>query len=47
MALDPQTHKIYLASAKFETLPEAAAGAPRQRPKMIPGTFKISVYGME
>jgi DNA-binding beta-propeller fold protein YncE len=47
MALDPQTHKIYLASAKFEAQPAAAAGAPRQRPKMIPGTFKISVYGMD
>jgi DNA-binding beta-propeller fold protein YncE len=46
MALDPLTHKIYLASARFEAQPEAAAGAPRQRPKMIPGTFKISVYGM-
>jgi DNA-binding beta-propeller fold protein YncE len=47
MALDPKTHKIYLASAKFEAQPAAAAGAPRQRPKMIPGTFKISVYGMD
>jgi DNA-binding beta-propeller fold protein YncE len=43
MALDPKTHNIYLACAKFEP---AAAGAPQQRPKIVPGTFKILVYGM-
>jgi len=43
MALDPKTHKIYLASAKYEE----STGAPRQRPKIIPGSFKILVYGME
>jgi YVTN family beta-propeller protein len=47
MALDPQTHKIYLPTAQFEPQPEQAAGSPRQRPKMVPGTFKILVYGME
>ncbi len=42
MAIDPMTHKIYLASAKFE------APAPGQkRGKIIPGTFKILVYGMD
>ena len=48
MTIDPKTHKIYLASAKFEA---PAAGASesggRQRPKMIAGSFKILVYGME
>ncbi|MDB6112089.1 MAG: beta-propeller repeat-containing protein [Pedosphaera sp.] len=38
MTLDPKTHKIYLASAKFEP----TAG---QRPKILPDTFKILVYG--
>jgi hypothetical protein len=47
MALDPKTHKIYLATAKFEPAPEQAPGAPRQRPKMVQGSFKILVYGME
>jgi DNA-binding beta-propeller fold protein YncE len=47
LTLDPKTHRIYLASAKFEAAPEPAAGAPRQRPKMVPGSFKILVYGME
>jgi DNA-binding beta-propeller fold protein YncE len=40
MALDRATHKIYLASAKFE---ELAAG--QRRGKMIANTFKILVYG--
>ena len=40
MALDPQTHKIYLASAKFEP---ATVG---QRPKIVAGSFKVLVYGM-
>ena len=47
MALDPRTHKIYLPTAQFEPQPEPAAGERRQRPKMVPGTFKILVYGME
>jgi YVTN family beta-propeller protein len=47
MALDPKTHKIYLPTAQFEPQPEQAAGSPRQRPKMVPGTFKILVYGTD
>jgi DNA-binding beta-propeller fold protein YncE len=47
MALDPKTHRLYLASAKYEAAPEQSAGAPRQRPRAVPGTFKILVYGME
>ena len=46
MTLDPKTHNIYLAAAKYEAQPEPAPGAPRQRPKMVPGSFKILVYGM-
>jgi YVTN family beta-propeller protein len=49
MALDPKTHDIYLATAKFEAAPSPspspAQDAPRQRPKMVPGSFKILVYG--
>jgi DNA-binding beta-propeller fold protein YncE len=46
MALDPTTHRIYLATAKFGALPESA-NDERRRPPMIPGTFKILVYGMD
>ena len=42
MALDPKTHRIYLASAKFE--PPSATG---QRPRIVPQSFKILVYGTE
>ena len=42
MTLDPKTHRIFLASAKFEPSP---AGTPGQRPKMVPGSFKVLVYG--
>jgi DNA-binding beta-propeller fold protein YncE len=45
MALDPKTHKIYLATAQFEPMPEPAPGTARQRPKMVSGTFKILIYG--
>lgn len=41
MTIDPTTHKIYLGTAKFE------APAPGQRRgKVVPGSFKILVYGM-
>jgi hypothetical protein len=46
MALDPTTHRIYLPTAKFGPLPESANGE-RRRPPMIPGTFKILVYGLD
>jgi hypothetical protein len=46
MALDPTTHRIYLPTARFGPLPESASGE-RRRPPMIPGSFKILVYGME
>jgi YVTN family beta-propeller protein len=47
MALDVKTHRIYLATAKFGPEPEATPGERRRRPPMIPGSFKILVYGME
>jgi DNA-binding beta-propeller fold protein YncE len=40
MALDPATHKIYLAAADFQ---KAAPG--ERRPKSVPGSFKVLVYG--
>ena len=43
MALDPQTHRIYLGAAKYE----ASTGASQKRPALVAGSFKILVYGME
>jgi YVTN family beta-propeller protein len=40
MIVDPVSHKIYLASAKFEAAPEGST----KRPPMIPGSFKVLVY---
>lgn len=40
MALDPRTHRIYLAAATLE--PRAG----QSRPAMAPGSFKILVYGL-
>ena len=45
MALDPKTHRIYLASAKFEAATEQPAPGKRSRPKMVPDSFKVLVYG--
>jgi DNA-binding beta-propeller fold protein YncE len=42
MTIDPKTHKIYLPSAKFDAPTEG-----QRRGKMVPGSFKILVYGMD
>ena len=42
MALDLATHKIYLAAAKFDAPAEG-----QRRGRMVPGTFKILVYGLD
>jgi YVTN family beta-propeller protein len=47
MTLDPSTHRIYLATAKFEAAAPQAPGTPRQRPKIVPGSFKVLVYGTD
>lgn len=45
MTLDPTTHRIYLSAADFEApTTEAAGGRPRRR--MVPGSFRVLVYGM-
>jgi YVTN family beta-propeller protein len=41
IALDEKTHKLYLPTADYETLP---ADAPKNaRPRMIPGSFQVLV----
>jgi DNA-binding beta-propeller fold protein YncE len=42
MTIDPGTHRIYLAAAKFDAPAEG-----QRRGRMVPGSFKILVYGMD
>ncbi len=44
MALDPQTHRLYLSAATLQKTPESAP-ATGHRPATVPGTFKVLVYG--
>jgi DNA-binding beta-propeller fold protein YncE len=43
MGLDPMTHAVLLAGASFEAPAPSAPSAPRQRPKMVPGSFVLLV----
>ena len=45
MALAPQTHRIYLPTAQFEPPPSPAPGTSPSRPKIVPNTMKLLVYG--
>jgi DNA-binding beta-propeller fold protein YncE len=47
MALDPNTHNIYLATAQMDTSTNQPAGGERRRMRFAPNTFKILVYGMD
>ena len=42
MTIDPATHKIYLAAAKFD-----APAAGQRRGKLVAGSFKLLVFGMD
>lgn len=43
MALDPKTHKIYLAAAKLGPPPAATKERPHPYPTVVPGTFHLVV----
>jgi DNA-binding beta-propeller fold protein YncE len=43
MALDPATHKIYLAAARLGGTPPATEQQPHPRPSMVPDSFSILV----
>jgi YVTN family beta-propeller protein len=45
MALDPQTHRIYLPTAQFQPAPSPLPGASPARPTVVPNTLKLLVYG--
>src|SRR6478672_546539 len=45
MALDPETHRIYLPTAQFQPPPSLSPGASPGRPSVVPNTLKLLVYG--
>jgi YVTN family beta-propeller protein len=45
LALDEQTHHIFLPTAEFEAAPPATPENPRPRPKIVPGTFQVLEVG--
>ena len=45
IALDPQTHRIYLPTAQFQPTPSPAPGESPGRPMIVPNTLKLLVYG--
>lgn len=44
MALDPSSHKIYLATASFDAAPKSTATNTRPRRTVMPGSFKLLVF---
>jgi DNA-binding beta-propeller fold protein YncE len=45
LALDPKTHRIFLATAEFGPAPPPTADRPHPRPSIVPGTFALLVVG--
>ncbi len=43
LALDPKTHNLYVAAAEYNPAAQPASGG--QSSSMVPGSFKILVYG--
>jgi len=43
LALNPDTHLVYLVSGKFGTAPAATATTPRPRPPLLPNTVNVLV----
>ena len=46
MTLDPVTHRLYVAAAEFAA-PVAGPDGKPQRPQIIPGSFRVVVYGIQ
>jgi DNA-binding beta-propeller fold protein YncE len=45
MAVDLKTHKVFLPTAQFGPPPAATPEHPHPRPTVLPGTFKVLVFG--
>jgi YVTN family beta-propeller protein len=47
LALDPESHRVYLVAAKFGPKPEPTKEQPHPRAPVIDGTFKVLVVGSD
>jgi hypothetical protein len=47
MTLDPTTHRVYLSAATYEASAPAHTGTARRRPRAVPDSFRVLVYGMD
>jgi DNA-binding beta-propeller fold protein YncE len=47
IALDPNTHHIFVSTAQYGATPEATKENPHPRPSIVPGTFMILEYGRQ
>ncbi len=45
IALDPNTHRLYLPAAQLEPAPSPSPGSSPARPRIVPGTLRLLVYG--
>ena len=45
MALDPNSHKVYVVAAKFGPAPKPTADQPHPRPAVLPGSFELIELG--
>jgi YVTN family beta-propeller protein len=45
LGLDPASHRVFLAAAKFGNVPAASVTEPKPRPPILPGTFTVLVVG--
>ena len=45
IAIDPQSHHIFVVSAEYGPAPAATTENPRPRPAVLPGTFAVLEYG--
>jgi len=43
--LDQKGHRVFVVTAEFGSTPAATAETPRPRPKLIPGSFTLLVFG--
>ena len=45
MALDSKTHNVFLVTAQFQPLPTPVPGQAPSRPKILPGTVTVLIFG--